>query len=291
MDLGAFGIWWSGWQVGDGVEESAAELEELGYGAIWLSGGFKPGLSGRFERLLGATTRAKVASGIINTWLTPAVELATATQELEMQFPGRFLLGLGVSHAPLIESAGRSYERPFSQVVGFLDELDAARPTVPKDRRILAALGRRMLGLAAERSLGAHPYFVTVEHTVLARQVLGEGPLLAPEVAVVLSTEAAEARQIARGYMAGYLTLPNYVNNLRRTGWTEADVSDGGSDRLLDALVPWGSAETVAGRLREHRAAGADHVCVQVIGADGTFPLGGYRQLASALGLSREELP
>jgi len=286
MNLGPFGIWWSGWQDGDGMEESAAELEELGYGAIWLSGGFNPGVSSRFERLLEATTRATVASGIINTWFTPASELAVATDELEQRFPGRFLLGLGVSHAPLVEASGRSYERPLSQMIEFLDELDAARPTVPKDRRILAALGRRMLGVAAERSLGAHPYFVTIEHTVVAREILGQGPLLAPEVAVVLHTDVTAARELARGYMAMYLSLSNYVNNLRNLGWTEADLTGGGSDRLVDALIPWGSPEAVARRLGEHRDAGADHVCVQVIGGDRQFPAGSYRELAGALGLS-----
>ncbi|MGA8681478.1 MAG: LLM class F420-dependent oxidoreductase [Acidimicrobiales bacterium] len=286
MELGPFGIWWSGWQESDGIEASAAEMEELGYGTMWLSGGFNPGVSGRFERLLAATARATVASGIINTWFTPAAEIASATHELEERFPGRFLLGLGVSHAALVEGSGRSYERPLTQMVGFLDELDAARPTVPKDRRILAALGRRMLGMAAARSLGAHPYFVTVEHTVVAREVLGVGPLLAPEVAVVLATDAAAARESARGYMAGYLTLPNYVNNLRNLGWTEEDVTEGGSDRLVDSLVPWGSTQAVARRLHEHRDAGADHVCVQIVGPQGEFPVDSYRELAGELGLS-----
>lgn len=286
MELGDFGIWWSGWQEGDPIEDFAGELEELGYGAIWLSGGFKPGLSSRFERLLAGTAHTTVASGIINTWFTPAAELAEAVRGLDERFPGRFLLGLGVSHAPLIEGSGQSYERPFSQMVGFLDELDAASPTVPKERRILAALGRKMLAVAGSRSLGAHPYFVTVEHTIFARGVLGTGPLLAPEVAVVLSAEPSAARELARGYMAGYLNLPNYVNNLRTTGWSEEDVSGGGSDRLVDALIPWGSTDAVAGKLRQHRDAGADHVCVQVISGDRTFPLAGYRELAEALDLA-----
>lgn len=286
MDLGAFGIWWSGWQESDGIDESAAEMEELGYGAIWQSGGLKPGLSPRFERLLSATTRVTVASGIVNTWFNPAAELAAAVAELEGRFPGRFLLGLGVSHAPLVEASGRSYTRPLSQMIGFLDDLDAAEPTVAQERRILAALGRRMLRLSAARSLGAHPYFVTVEHTILAREVLGEGPTLAPEVAVVLHEDATAARELARGYVARYLALPNYVNNLRKTGWSEEDLAGGGSDRLLDALVPWGRAEAVAVRLHEHREVGADHVSVQVVAGDGRFPLAGYRELAGALALT-----
>jgi probable F420-dependent oxidoreductase len=285
MDVGPFGIWWSGWQEGDAMQESVAEMEELGYGTLWLSGGFSPGLSSNFGRLLAATRRTTVASGIINTWLTPAGEMAAAVGELEERFPGRFLLGLGVSHAPIVDGWGENYRRPFSQMVGYLDELDAARPTVAADRRILAALGPKMLGIAAERSLGAHPYFVTVEHTVFAREALGQGPLLAPEVAVVLETDAMSARRLARGYMAVYLSLPNYVNNLRRIGWTEEDVAGGGSDRLVDALIPWGSAGAVARRLREHRDAGADHVCVQLVVEDHRFPAAGYRQLAGALGL------
>jgi probable F420-dependent oxidoreductase len=285
MNLGAFGIWWSGWQEGEGVDASAAELERLGYGTIWLSGGFKPGLSSRFERLLAATTRVNVASGIINSWFTPAAELASAVAALDARYPLRFLLGLGVSHAPLIDGSGMSYERPLTQMIGFLDELDAARPTVSKARRVLAALGPKMLRLGADRALGVHPYFVTVEHTVFARESLGEGPVLAPEVAVVLETDAAAAREAARKYMAMYLTLPNYVRNLCNTGWSEEDVSNGGSDRLVDALIPRGRTEVVARRLREHRDAGADHVCIQVVGGDGTFPAAGYGELAAALRL------
>jgi probable F420-dependent oxidoreductase len=266
--------------------ETAGEMESAGYGAIWISGGFRPGLSPQFERLLAATTKIKIASGIINTWFTPAVDLARAVAELEETHPGRFLLGLGVSHAPLIESGGQKYERPLEQMVGFLEELDRAEPTVGAERRVLAALGRRMLAVAAERSLDAHPYFVPIEHTVVAREVLGAGPLLAPEVAVVLETQPSVARDAARAYMTGYLTLPNYVNNLRRLGYSEDDVVDGGSDRLVDALVPWGSTARVATRLREHLDAGADHVCAQIVGAGEAFPTQHYLELAGQLGLS-----
>jgi probable F420-dependent oxidoreductase len=285
MDLGPVGIWWSGWQA-DGFVEAAGEIEAAGYGAIWVSGGFQPGLSPRFEQLLAATNEIKIASGIINTWFTPAAELATAVADLESKHPGRFLLGLGVSHAPLIDSGEHKYERPLEQMVGFLEELDRADPSVPADRRVLAALGRRMLGVAAEQSLGAHPYFVPVEHTVFAREVLGAGPLLAPEVAVVLETEAVAARESARAYMSLYLTLPNYVNNLRRLGYSEDDVAGGGSDRIVDAVVPWGLPAIVAARVRAHLDAGADHVCVQIVGAGTTFPVEKYRELAGELGLS-----
>jgi probable F420-dependent oxidoreductase len=284
MDLGRIGIWWSGWQA-DGFAEAAVEMEAAGYGAIWMSGGFQPGLSPRFEQLLAATSKIKVASGIINTWFTPAAELATGVSELESTYPGRFLLGLGVSHAPLIDSGGQKYERPLEQMVGFLEELDHSDPSVPADRRVLAALGRRMLGVAAERSLGAHPYFVPVEHTAFAREMLGAGPLLAPEVAIVLEPEAAAARESARAYMSLYLSLPNYVNNLRRLGYSEDDVAGGGSDRIVDAVVPWGSPAIVADRIRAHLDAGADHVCVQIVGAGTTFPVAKYKELAGELGL------
>jgi probable F420-dependent oxidoreductase len=182
--------------------------------------------------------------------------------------------------------SGQAYERPLTQVAGFLAELDATgAPAVGKERRILAALGPRMLELAAERSIGGHPYFTTVEHTQVARKVLGEGPVLAPEVAVVIDADPAAARAAARAYMAGYLSLPNYTSNLLRTGWTDDDVGNGGSDRLVDALVPWGSAQAVAARLIEHREAGADHVCIQVVGGDGTFPAASYAELAEELDL------
>jgi probable F420-dependent oxidoreductase len=286
MNLGRIGIWWSGWRADDGTAEAAGEMESAGYGTIWSSGGFRPGLSPHFERLLAATSEITVASGIINTWFTPAADLARAVAGLEETHPGRFLLGLGVSHAPLIEGGGQTYERPLEKMVGFLEELDRADPTVPADGRVLAALGRKMLRVSAERSLGAHPYFVPVEHTVFAREILGAGPLLAPEVAVVLDTEPAAARESARAYMSLYLTLPNYVNNLRRLGYSEDDVSDGGSDRLVDAVVPWGSTASVADRLREHLDAGADHVCVQIVGAGDQFPAEGYRELAAQLGLA-----
>jgi probable F420-dependent oxidoreductase len=284
-DLGHVGIWWSGWRPDAGTAEAAAEIEAAGYGTIWSSGGFEPGLSPHFERLLAVTSEIKVASGIINTWFTPADELARAVAALDASHPGRFLLGLGVSHAPLIDGGGQKYERPLENMVGFLDELDNVEPSVSPDRRVLAALGRNMLSVAAERSLGAHPYFVPLEHTVFARQVLGTEPLLAPEVAVVLEADASLARDAARAYMRLYLALPNYVNNLRRLGYGDDDLIEGGSDRLVDALVPWGSAATVADRLREHLDAGADHVCVQIVGGGSSFPSEGYREVAGELGL------
>jgi probable F420-dependent oxidoreductase len=222
----------------------------------------------------------KVASGIVSVWQAPASVAADAVTRLEAAYPGRFLLGLGASHAALVEN----YSRPYSRVVEYLDALDALTPTVDKDRRIIAALGPRMLSLAGSRASGAHPYFVPVEHTAMARQVLGSGSLLAPEVTVVLERDPDTARQRAKGFTAGYLSLPNYANNLRSLGYSEDDLKDGGSNRLVDAVVSWGSVDAVASRIREHHAAGADHVCIQVIpDATGALPLAEYRELAPAL--------
>jgi probable F420-dependent oxidoreductase len=257
----------------------ASEIEALGYGAIWSTGGFKPGLPSRFERLLDATSRIVVASGIVNVWLTDASDLATQVSDLDRKHHGRFLLGLGASHGALV----KQYSRPYRRMVEYLDALDGARPSVPKERRALAALGPRMLSLAAERAAGAHPYFVPVEHTVRARTALGEGTLLAPEVTAVLEEDPVRAREIARTFTAGYLTLPNYSNNLRTLGFDDHDLSGGGSDRLVDAVVAWGGATKIASRVREHHEAGADHVCIQIVsGAEG-FPLAQYRELAGAL--------
>jgi probable F420-dependent oxidoreductase len=284
MELGEYGIWWGGWSDDDGLEEAAGELESLGYGAVWMSGGFSPGLSPRFGRLLEATTSIPVASGIVGVWLTEPQVLAEAISGIDERYPGRFLLGLGVSHAPLVSSFGLTYERPYERMTGYLDGLDEVDPRTPASRRVLAALGPKMLRLAAERSLGAHPYFVPVEHTQLARETLGAGTLLAPEVAVVLETDRSAALSTARAYAERYLALPNYVNNLRRLGWGEEEFQGGGGERLIDAVIPSGSPQDVAARIREHRHAGADHVCVQVLGdGDGKFPLAAYGELKAAL--------
>jgi len=282
VDLGRLGVWWSGsWRAPERASSDvAAELEALGYTALWSSGRFDPGLSPHFERLLAATTHVTVASGIVSIWSATPDDVAVAVADLDTRYPGRFLLGLGASHAPLAEG----YARPFAHMVGYLDALDSAQTAVAADRRVLAALGPRMLALARERAAGAHPYFVPVEHTVRARQVLGPGALLAPEVTVVLEADAGEARQMARTFMAGYLTLPNYTNNLRALGYTDDDLTGGGSDRLVDAVVCWGSLDDIAAHVRRHYEAGADHVCVQVVAESrDSFPLVEYRELAPAL--------
>jgi len=257
----------------------AAELEELGYTALWSSGGFQPGLSLHFERLLAATSRIMVCSGIVSIWSTSPDEIALAVADLDLRYPGRFVLGLGASHAAIVED----YSRPYSHMVAYLDALDVAGPAVAGDRRVLAALGDRMLSLAADRAAGAHPYFVPVEHTARAREVLGADALLAPEISVVLERDASTARQAVREFTAGYLSLPNYANNLRSLGFGDDDLAGSGSDRLVDAVVAWGNPETVAHRIRQHLEAGANHVCIQVLAPLESFPLQAYRELAPAL--------
>jgi len=281
MDLGKVGVWWSGSWIAqaDPSLDVAAELEALGYGAVWSSGGFDQGLSSRFERLLASTSHIPVASGIVSIWASPPQEIAPAVAGLEAKQRGRFLLGLGASHALIVEN----YSRPYERMVEYLDVLDVTEPSVPARRRVLAALGPRMLALAASRATGAHPYFVPVEHTARAREVLGAGPLLAPEVTVVLERDPTTARRLARKFASLYLTLPNYVQNLRTLGYTDDDFAGDGSDRLIDSVVSWGDVDAIVARVREHHGAGADHVCIQVVSDEEGFPLSQYRELANGL--------
>jgi probable F420-dependent oxidoreductase len=280
LDLGRVGIWWSGsWHAEDRDLNVAQELEALGYGTLWSSGGFEAGLLPRFGELLAATERVAVASGIQSIWVGEPADIAPAVLDLEDRFNGRFLFGIGASHSVIVQD----YTRPYSRMVEYLDALDALARPVPRDRRVLAALGPRMLELAATRAAGAHPYFVPAEHTAFAREVLGPDPLLATEVAVVLETDRTAALALARQYASIYLPLPNYANNLRRFGYTDDDFAGGGSDRIIEAVIPWGNAETIAERVRAHLDAGADHVCVQVVAGGDGFPLSGYRELAAAL--------
>jgi probable F420-dependent oxidoreductase len=283
VELGPVGVWWSGsWKVdGDPEIDVASELESMGYGAIWSSGGFDRGLSRRFGRLLSSTSHLVVASGIVNVWSGAPEEVAEAAAALEAEHPDRFLLGLGVSHPALIEA----YANPYDRMVGYLDALDTSVPSVPRERRVLAALRPRMLELAADRSGGAHPYFVPIDHSARARQILGPDVLLCPELTVVFETNPTRARERARSFAAGYLAMPNYANNLRWLGYGDEEVSGAGSDRLIDAVIAWGDAESIARRVHEHHDAGADHVCLQVTGAGDGFPLEQYRELASALSL------
>jgi probable F420-dependent oxidoreductase len=281
VDLGRIGVWWSGtWRHPDDPARSVApDLESLGYGGLWSSGRFDPGFSPHFENILAATDHIPVASGIVSVWAGAPGDVGPAVAALEERFPGRFLLGIGASHSVAVAD----YSRPYAKVVAYLDALDALPSPVPVARRVLAALGPRMLELAAARTAGAHPYFVPVEHTAFARDILGPTPLLAPEVAVVLETDPVRARALARGYASTYLGLPNYTQNLRTFGFGDEDIEGGGSDRLIDAVIPWGDAATIAAAVDAHHHAGADHVCIQVIGEGQDFPLSGYRELADTL--------
>jgi probable F420-dependent oxidoreductase len=292
MELTGIGIWSGELRYGDAAEvrDAAAELESLGYTALWIPdvGG---DVFGALRTLLEPTSTIVAATGILNLWMHTAAEVGDGFAGLEADHPGRTLLGIGVSHSMLIDqSHPGQYEKPLQVTRRYLDELDSVSPTVPADRRVLAALGPRMLELARDRAGGAHPYLVTPEHTEVARAALGDGPLLAPEQHVVLETDAARARAIAREGLTMYLQLPNYVNNWRRLGFGEDDFAGGGSDRLIDHVVVWGDEATIADRVQAHFDAGADHVCVQVYtGADQPgLPRAEWRALAPALvGLTR----
>ena len=287
MELSRVGVWLGPLSLRPAAEtrEIAPELEELGYGAIWFGEGV--GTKECFAQaatLLGWTRRAVVASGIANIYARDAMATANGARTLAGAYPGRFLLGVGVSHAPSVAERGHEYARPLGTMGAYLDAMESAlfRGVEPAEPApvVLAALGPKMLALAAERTRGAHPYFTPPEHTAMAREVMGEGPLLAPEQAFVLETDPAAARATAREHMAYYLRLDNYRRNLRRLGFADDDLDGGGSDRLADAIVAWGDVDAVRDRVRAHLDAGADHVCVQAVGED---PLGDLRQLAPAL--------
>jgi probable F420-dependent oxidoreductase len=285
--LGRIGVWSGPLRRGDRAQsrDAVAELDALGYGTIWMPGGSGTEFFAIADEFLAATGRIAVASGILSVWTNPAVEVAAARASLASRYPGRFLLGLGVSHAPRVErETGLRFEHPVAVMRDYLDALSATPNPVPREDLVLAALGPRMLELSRDHSWGAHPYFATVEHTRIARFVLGPGRLLAPEQAVVLETDPARARAIARLHTAYYLAAPNYTNNLRRLGFVESDIAGGGSDRLVDAVVAWGDVEAIARRIGEHLAAGADHVCIQVLtDQPDALPREEWRTLAALL--------
>jgi probable F420-dependent oxidoreductase len=228
-----------------------------------------------------------LATGIASLHARTAQTMQAGWKTLTEAFPDRFLLGIGVSHAPMVQGVHKgTYDKPYSTMVEYLDAMDkgiffgAAPSTEPQ--RVLAALGPKMLKLAAERGAGAHPYFTPVEHTSFARETMGKSALLAPELAVVLETDAAKAREIARKYMTTYTRLPNYANNLKRFGFTEEEITNQ-EDRLVDAIVAWGSMDTVVAAVKSHLDAGADHVCIQVLtDKAGTLPMREWQELADA---------
>lgn len=271
--VGSFGVW----HRGNPPVELARALDRLGYGTLWL-GGSPAGDLRLAEELLDATTSLTLATGIVNIWASEAHEVARAFTRVTDRHPGRFVLGVGVGH----REATSEYRSPFESLSAYVDALLAGG--VPADSLVLAALGPRVLRLAAERTAGAHPYLVPVEHTRQAREILGPVALLAPEQKVVVDPDPARARTLARPAVATpYLGLSNYTNNLRRLGWSDADLADGGSDALVDALVAHGSPDAVAARLRAHLDAGADHVVIQPLG-DGVFTAAALTALAEATG-------
>jgi probable F420-dependent oxidoreductase len=254
-DLGRFGAWLPTRSI---TPELAGQIESLGYGAAWIGGSPDADL-GWVDPALAKTTSLQLATGIVNIWSAPAPTVAESFQRIESAHPGRFLLGIGAGH----REHTQEYAKPYDALVTYLDELDAAM--VPTSRRVLAALGPRVLRLSAERSAGAHPYLTTPEHTAKARELVGSSVFLAPEHKVVLTTDRDEARAIGRRYLEHYLSLSNYVNNWLRLGFTENDVRKPGSDKLVDAVVAYGTPDAIAKRLNEHLEAGADHVAIQVL--------------------------
>ncbi|MVA76433.1 TIGR03620 family F420-dependent LLM class oxidoreductase [Auraticoccus sp. F435] len=273
VDAGRYGVWQ---RAQDWSTELAVAAEEAGYGTLWI-GGSPDGHLGLAEELLEATGQVLVGTSIVNVWKDDAATVAASYARLAERFPGRFLLGLGIGHP----EATREYASPYQSLVTYLDELDAAG--VPVQGRALAALGPRVLRLARDRTAGALPYLTTPEHTARARAELGEGVFLAAEHKVALNPDPAVARELARGAVGPYLRLSNYTRNLLTLGFTEDDIADGGSDRLVDALVHQGSVESVAERLQQHLAAGADHVAVHPQLAPGDDAPRQLRELAEAL--------
>jgi probable F420-dependent oxidoreductase len=270
IEIGEFGIFR---RASETTPEIAQEVERLGFGALWL-GGSPSGDLESIERLLDATDSIPIATGIVNMWHDAAVTVANSYHRVSEGHPGRFLLGVGIGHP----EATSDYRHPFATILDYLGQLDAAG--VPRENLVLAALGPKVLAAAAEHTRGAHPYLTTPRHTRMARDIMGDGPLLAPEQTVVVESDQARAREIGRTMVSRYLGLVNYRNNLLREGWSEADLGNGGSNQLVDELVLAGTPEEIVANIRGHLSAGADHVSIQALGPD---PLSGYRALAEVL--------
>jgi probable F420-dependent oxidoreductase len=272
-ELGRYGVW----TFGPPKPEQAAQIEKLGYGALWI-GGSPAGDLSYVEPILDATESLHVATGIVNVWKAPAEQVAEAYHRVEDAYPGRFVLGIGIGHPEHTEE----YRKPYDVLVEYLDVLDNLK--VPTSRRVIAALGPKVLKLSAQRSAGAHPYLTTPQHTGEARNLLGPTVFLAPEHKVVLARDAEASRKIGREAVDFYLNLSNYLNNWRRLGFTDDDLAKPGSDRLIDAVVAHGTPEDIVKQLNEHVAAGADHVAIQVLGGwDNLLPT--LEELAGPLGL------
>jgi probable F420-dependent oxidoreductase len=281
------GIWSGMLRYGEAgpAAEAATELESLGYSALWIPdvGG---DLFGSLANLLGATRTVTIATGILNVWMHTADDAAAAHARLTAEHGPRYLCGIGISHRPFIDmvNAPGTYTKPVDTMAAYLDGLDAAATPLAVADRMLAALGPKMLELARTRTAGTHPYLVTPELTAMARAGIGPDGLVASEVGVVLETDPSKAREIARLHLQTYLALPNYANNWKRHGFTDDDIAEGGSDRLVDALIGWGDEAAIAARVQQHRDAGADHVCVQVLTSDPrALPVDEWRTLAPVL--------
>jgi probable F420-dependent oxidoreductase len=273
-DLGRFGVFGRG-----ATPEQAQEIEALGYGTIWV-GGSPPAELSFVEPLLEVTTNLKVATGIVNIWTAAARPVADSFHRINTGYPGRFVLGIGVGHP----EAHTEFRKPLDALTSYLDELDEYG--VPADQRVVAALGPKVIKLSADRGAGAHPYLTIPEHTARAREIVGPDKLVLPEHKVVLLTDAQKARAIGRKALDMYLNLTNYVSNFKRMGFTDEDVAKPGSDKLIDALVAYGTTEQVTKRLNEHLEAGANHVAIQVLGGqDQLLPT--LSELAGPLGLAR----
>ena len=292
MHIGRVGIWSGQFDFSPAhvMRDAAREVQDLGYGALWTGEAVGREVLTAAQMLLAATDSLVVATGIANIWARDALAMAAGQLAVGEAFPGRFVLGIGVSHQPLLDVRGQDYTKPLAFMRSYLDGMDKgydvyrAVPPEPLPPRVLAALGPKMLELAAERADGAHTYFVPPEHTADARQRLGAGKLLAPEQVCVLSTDATVAREIARRHTTSYLRLANYTNNLKRFGFDDADFADGGNDRLVDTICAWGDVDSVASRVKAHLDAGADHVAVQVLVDDRRgLPRKEWAELAPAL--------
>jgi probable F420-dependent oxidoreductase len=289
--LGRVGVWSFALQRLNTADAGAAmqEFERLGFPSIWIpeSVGSKDVMA-HAALLLGASDRSIVAPGIASIYARDPMAMANGAKALGEAYPGRFVLGIGVSHAPSVKLRGGDYGKPVETMAGYLDAMDESQYSGPEPGEpvplVLAALGPKMLELAASRADGAHPYFVPIEHTPMARAALGPEPCLAVEQTAVLSTDPDEARRIGRAFARHYLALPNYANNLRRLGWSDEDIANDGSDRMIDAVIAWGDVDAIVARVQAHLAGGADHVCVQLrVDSSADPALAGYAELASAL--------
>ncbi|MCR2810556.1 MULTISPECIES: TIGR03620 family F420-dependent LLM class oxidoreductase [unclassified Microbacterium] len=272
---GRVGVWRSGPLL---TPELAAAIERLGYGTVWIGGSPDADLAVA-ETLLDATGHLRIATGIVNIWKSPAVEVAASFHRLEKAHPGRFTLGIGIGHR---EALGDRYQKPYAALVAYLDTLDAEG--VPVDRRVISALGPRTLELAAARSAGTHPYMTTATHTRFARGIVGPDALVAPEQRLIANTDVEAARAAARTFLSRYLSLSNYRRTLESHGFTAADLDDGATDEAVDALVPHGAPAVLAAAVHSHLDAGADHVCVQMLPAQDD-PMAALTSLAGELGL------